>query len=73
MAVEPFGPMQDDLRAGVVASFMAAAGGGKVMPADLFPSLAGPRAEVKAQAATDWKRVARSIARATGGGVVRRG
>jgi len=37
---EPFGPVQDDLRAGVIASFLHNAWSSKTLyPSDLFPSL----------------------------------
>lgn len=38
-AVEPFGPVRDDLRAAEVVSAVAASGGVRVKPADVFESL----------------------------------
>lgn len=68
MDVEPFGPVQDDLRAGVVGSLVASSAGGKVLPADLFPSLGDGRPrERKRQTMEDMKAIARAIARGTGG------
>ena len=71
--MEPFGPAQDDLRAGTVASFVAASCGSKVTPADLFPSLAVARKERKAASLDAMKAMARAIAGLTGGKVVKRG
>lgn len=39
--VEPFGPRQEELRAGTIAAVAGNAWGGRLSPADLFPSLAG--------------------------------
>jgi hypothetical protein len=43
-AVEPFGPLRDDLRAGVLAATFAAGWGGptRLTPADFFPTLREP-------------------------------
>ena len=38
-AIEPFGPLRDDLRAGTVASAAVAAWGGRATPSDFFESL----------------------------------
>ncbi|WP_439630895.1 phage tail assembly protein T [Gemmata sp.] len=41
--LEPFGPVRDDLRAGVVASIAAASNGMRVRPEEIFPSLRDDR------------------------------
>lgn len=48
--IEPFGPLQDDLRAGRVCATLATGslkkeGGGSFMPGDFFESLSVPEAE----------------------------
>ncbi len=75
MEVEPFGPRAEELRAGVLATTVAAAAGAKdAKPSDFFPSLALPRPRgrrmptLKEQLA-----VARAIAGVTGGRVQKRG
>lgn len=40
---EPFGPRQEELRAGTIAAVAGNAWGGKLLPADLFPSLTDSR------------------------------
>lgn len=42
-AVEPFGPRQEERRAGEIATAAASVGGARLVPADFFPSLRGPK------------------------------
>jgi hypothetical protein len=55
--VEPFGPRQEELRAGTIAAVAGNAWGGKLMPADLFPSLGGTG---KGDGGRGWRAWARS-------------
>lgn len=47
---EPFGPVRDDLRAAEIACMIAAAGGVRVAPGDVFATLAPPKSHSPARA-----------------------
>lgn len=74
MRLEPFGPLQDDRRAGVLTSTLAAVHGAKgLTPASFFPSLAEPSDDdAKPKRAVGWRRVldmVKALTRSEGGKV----
>lgn len=75
--LEPFGPLRDDLRAGVIGSFIAncafgrAKGAKLVRPEDIFKSL--PHAPTKPQTGEQMATTARAFTKALGGLILKKG